>query len=116
MFLRFEENPNIGFVDDRVFQERSQPRAVTHVLRIKQGKEVWCSVVGLNNVGQPQPAQACKVDDSGEGTCWLLYGGLWGLRLSDDENADWSVDDPSQWGEPFLLLPSDGEDLRFADA
>lgn len=115
MFLRFEENDNTGFVDDRVFQERSEPREVTHVLRQHQGEEVWCSVVGLTNVGVPEPALACKVDDSGEGTCWLVYGGLWGLRLRDPAcNDEWSLDDPHQWGEAFLLLPSDGADLRFA--
>lgn len=114
MFLRFEENPNTGFVDDRVFQERTQPREVTHVLRLREGKEVWCPVVGLNNVGVPEPALACKVEDSGEGICYLVYGGLWGLRLKDPAcNEEWSMDDPHQWGEPFLLLSADGNDLKW---
>src|SRR5438477_976347 len=109
MFLRFEENPNFGFCDDRVFQERSETREVSHILRQRDGQELWCPVVGINNVGQPQPAMACKVEDSGEGICYLVYGGLWGLRLRHPTCQDeWAFDDEHQWGEPFLLLPGDG--------
>ena len=114
MFLRFEENPNTGFVDDRVFQERSDPRVVTHVLRVRAGQEVWCPITGLGVKGTPVPALARKVEDSGEGMCYLVYGNVWGLRLKESTCADdWSLDDSHQWGEPFLLLPSNGGDLRF---
>jgi hypothetical protein len=115
MFLRFEENPNTGFVDDRVFSEQSAPRVVTHVFRRRHGNDVWCPVTGLDAAGKPVPALACKVQDSGEGTCYLVYGGPWGLRLAEPASAiRWSLDDPSQWAEPFLLLPSNGVDLRFS--
>ena len=113
MFLRFEENPNTGFVDDRVFQERSEPRSVSHVLRKRNNQEVWCEVTGLSPQGVPAPALARKVEDSGEGMCYLVYGDLWGLRLKDPSCSDpWSLDDKHQWGEPFLLLPADGADLK----
>src|SRR5689334_22020301 len=99
MFLRFDENPNCGFVDDRVFAERSEPYRVTHVLRRRQGQDQWCAVTGLDEKAREQPALARKVDDSGEGTCWLVYGGKWGLRLRDDTCRDaWSVEDSHQWG------------------
>jgi hypothetical protein len=67
MFLRFEENPNTGFVDDRVFTQRSEPRVVTHVLRRRDGKDVWCPITGVEEGGAPVEAFACKVEDSGEG-------------------------------------------------
>lgn len=115
MFLRFEENPNCGFVDDRVFTERSDVRELTHVLRIRKGEQVWCPIIGMESENKWVPAKARKVEDSGEGICYLVSGGLWGLRLKDPTCADaWSLDDAHQWGEGFLLLPSDGEDLRFA--
>jgi hypothetical protein len=115
MFLRFEENDNCGFVDDRVFTERSEPRAVSHVLRVRQGKEVWCPITGIDTGFKPVPAVARKVEDSGEGICYLVSGGLWGLRLRDPDCTDaWSLEDAHQWGDGFLLLPSDGEDLRFS--
>src|SRR5438093_13653932 len=133
MFLRFEENPNTGFVDDRVFQERSEPRVVTHVLRRRGGRDLWCPITGLNEKGTPVPALARKVEDSGEGMCCLVYGGLWGLRLAEISEGrgamgegksplppllspldiQWSLEDPHQWGEPFLLLSANGADLRF---
>lgn len=115
MFLRFEENPNCGFMDDRVFMERTEARPVTEVLRQRQGKEVWCPVVSMSEGGKTGMALARKVEDSGEGMCWLVYGGLWGLRLKDPDCPDaWSLEDPHQWGEGFLLLPPDGSDLRLA--
>jgi hypothetical protein len=115
MFLRFEENPNSGFTDDRVWKHEGEPRAVTAILRIRNGNNTWCPITGLNEKGLPVLALGIKVEDSGEGSCWLVYGGLWGVRLKDPENANaWSLDDSTQWGEAFLLLPPDGEDLQFA--
>lgn len=117
MFLRFEENPNCGFVDDRVFQERSDPQTVTHVLRRRQGDDVWCPVTGLDAGMVPVPARMRRVDDSGEGICTLVYGGLWGIRLKDPSCQEgWSLEDPHQWGEGFLLLPGDGADVRTTSA
>lgn len=114
MFIRFEENPNCGFTDDRVFTARSEPRNVAAVLRRRDGADVWCAVIGVDAKGFAQPALACKVEDSGEGICYLVFGGLWGLRLRPPTCTDpWSTDDTHQWGEALLLLPADGADLRF---
>lgn len=105
MFLRFEDNSNIEFCEDRVFQERSEPRVVLQVLRRRSGKDIWCGVRGMYGEGDFRPAQVRKVDDSGDGTCYLVYGGPWGLRLNDGA---------TEWGEPFLLMPVNDEDLRYA--
>lgn len=104
MFLRFDESAPFGFVDDRVFTEESSPREVKEVLRLRDGQEVWCRIEGLTEKGASVPAMACRVQDSGEGTCTLVYGGLWGVRLIDAQGK--------QWNEPFLLLPATGEDVR----
>lgn len=115
VYLSIEENPNCELYDARVFQERSEPRPVTHVLRRRGDKEVWCPLTGLSANTAAGPALARKVDDSGEGTCYLVYGGPWGLRLKDPDCRDpWDLKDPHQWGEAFLLLPADGSDLKFA--
>ncbi len=114
MFLRFEENPNCGFVDDRVWKHAGEPRAVSEVMCQRGGETLWCAVAGLNERGEPVAAHGVKVEDSGEGTCWLICGDLWGLRLKPvDHSAPWSLDDPLQWGEGFLLLPANGQDLHF---
>lgn len=107
MYLRIDENPNCEPVE-RVFQERSEPRIVIGVLRMRDGQERWCSITGLDENGKTIPAQARKIDDSGEGTCYMVTGGAWGLRLRDPSGVE--------WGEAFLLLPADGADLRFAEA
>src|SRR5436190_20676531 len=114
MHLSVEENPNCDPQEPRVFQERDAPRVVSHVLRSRGGKDLWCPVVAVEPGGTTGPAFARKVDDSGEGTCYLVYGGRWGVRLKDPVCKDpWTFLDPHQWGEAFLLLPADGSDLRF---
>jgi hypothetical protein len=117
MYLSVDENPNCPLIEPRVFQERSEPQPVTHVLRQREGEELWCPIVGWGANGKPAEALARKVDDSGEGTCYLVYGGRWGLRLKEPACDDaWSMDDPHQWGEAFLLLPAEGSDLRFGSS
>ena len=113
MYLSVDENPNCELPDARVFQERGDPRPVSHILRRRADKDVWCAIVAWSESGAAGPALARKVDDSGDGTCCLVYGGRWGLRLKDPACTDpWDLQDPHQWGEPFLLLPADGSDLR----
>lgn len=104
MLLRFEENPHLGFVDDRVFTQESETKIVHSVQLSRGGRDVWCQVEGLNEKGEIIPAQTCKVQDSGEGTCYLVFGGLWGLRLTDPAGHTWH--------DAFLLLPPTGDDLR----
>lgn len=70
------------------------------------GSAVWCSVTGVDEGEQLTPAMACLVDDSGDGACYLVFGGVWGLRLTEELNA-------TSWGVPYMLLPRDGADLRF---
>lgn len=104
MFIQIDENPNCEAVAGLVFQPRSEPRPVTRVLRERNGREIWCDLTGLDAGGQPCPAMACLIDDSGEGGCQLVFGGQWGLRLKDEAG---------EWGEPYLMLAGDGTDLEF---
>jgi hypothetical protein len=105
MFLRFDDRGPLGFIDDRVFSETSEPQAVRQVLIQRKGHDLWCDIQGLDVKGSLTAAQARKVQDSGEGTCFLVYGGAWGLQLTDPATRE-------TWHEPFLLLPPDGSTLR----
>jgi len=68
----------------------------------------------MNEAGAPCPATACLIEDSGEGACYLVTGGEWGLRLAPADGIGlWDLRDVSQWGESYLLLGGAGEDLRF---
>lgn len=105
MFLRFDEKGPLGFVDDRVFAELEPAQAVREVWVRRRGTDLWATVEGLEAGGAKTPALACKVQDSGEGACMLVFGGAWGLELTDPASGE-------SWHEPFLLLPPGGKELR----
>jgi hypothetical protein len=97
-----------------VFQPRTDPRPVVQVRYERAGVASWCDITGLDEGGELCPAMACLVEDSGEGACYVVFGGAWGLRLQDSASpAPWNVADAAQWGVPFLLLAGNAEDLRF---
>ena len=96
-----------------MFQCQSATRIVTHVRREWQSVSDWRPITGLEEGWEPRPATACLVEDSGEGMCYLIVGGDWGLRLRRQEGAGPWAPGEDQWGEPFLLLAGDGEDVRF---
>jgi len=71
----------------------------------------WSSAEG----GSPVEAYAVQIEDSSEGSAWLVYGGDWGVRLRPTESLeDWRIDDPEQYGETHLVL-ADEDDIMFAD-
>jgi len=114
IYLEIPANPNCDGLDGQVFQCQSGARVITHVRWNRSGVETWCEVTGIDEGGAATPAKACDIEDSGDGMCHLVTGGSWGVRLKEESNAaTWSLDDPKQWGEPFLLIPADGQSVRF---
>jgi hypothetical protein len=104
-------NPNCEPVDQRVFINSEEPRAIAQVhFESSPGKPEWFSVTGWTVEGKPCAAMAAKVEDSGSGVVTLVFGGDAGLRLRPRQDSlPWRLDDPAQLGVPFLLLdnPSD---------
>jgi hypothetical protein len=100
------ENSDMSLM--RVFDAREEPYAVTSLVAPRRdGTEGPCEVTGWSADG-PCPACAAKVWDSGDGVALLIYGGDEGIRLrAADSDAPWDLTDPSQWGEPCLLLDPD---------
>ena len=99
-------NPNCATVDLRVFHDVEPPRRV-HQLYLEHGsgEPAWYEVTGWTTDGRACPAFAQRVDDSGEGSAFLVYGGDAGLRFRPAASAQpWRLGEPEQWGEPFLLL------------
>jgi hypothetical protein len=113
VYIQIDENPNCPAWDGQIFQPLAPPRPVTHVRRERNGALQWCEITGLDEDGAATAAMACAIEDSGEGRCWLVFGGSWGLRLRE-AGIVWDLSDQGQWGEAFLLLGGDAADLRFA--
>lgn len=135
VILEIPDNPNCEPVDLRVFEDLDAPRRVTHVRLAppigsppaglarepglprpseadRRAQPAWYDVVGWSLVGSARPARVQKVSDSGNGTALLVYGGEAGLRLRPEGSAaPWGLDQPGQWGAPFLLMDG-AEDVR----
>jgi hypothetical protein len=104
IYIEIEDNPNCEAMDGQVFQPRSTPRPVVQVRAERHGEERWFNVTGLDRDWTPCPALGSLIDDSGDGACYLITGGQWGLQLQDNRET---------WGAPYLMLPGDGSDVRF---
>ena len=106
------DNPNCE-ATERVFHDVEPPQPVSQARVSRDGATpLWHDITGWTTEGGACPALAQKVDDSGEGVSFLVFGGEAGLRLRPaGSTAAWSVTDAAQWGEPFLLL-GDSNDIR----
>jgi hypothetical protein len=104
IFIQIDENPNCDAMDGLIFQPKAPPREVKRVRVSRHGEAIWCDIGGLDEGGEPCVAVASPIDDSGDGACYLITGGSWGLRL---RSAD------GEFGEPYLVLGGDGQDLEF---
>jgi len=112
VILEVAPNPNCDPIE-RVFHDLAPARRISRVRLARGADEArWCAVTGWTASGVPCPAVMQKVDDSGEGVAFLIYGGEAGLRLKPAGlSAPWGLDDAEQWGEPFLLV-ADLRDVR----
>ena len=111
--LEILDNPNCPSVDLRIFHDVESPQPVAQVRVSRDGQaSQWYDVTGWSQAGGPCPAWSQKVDDSGDGVAFLLYGGDAGLRLRPTSSGEaWSSSAVSQWGEPFLII-GDREDIQ----
>ena len=116
MFVEVESNSNCeGSVFLR-FKELGPARQITHVKtyeRTSHGE--WCAVVGwCDEPSQPVCSAYCqKVEDSGTGFSYLVFGGNGGIRLRPENSSEhWSLDSSDQWGELYLSL-SEERDIRY---
>ena len=118
MFVEVENNPNCeGSVFLR-FKELGQARQITHVKTYdRNSRGEWCAVAGwCDDPHQPVcPAFAQKVEDSGTGISYLIFGGNCGIRFRPESSFEnWNLESTEQWGEAYLSL-SDERDIRYKD-
>lgn len=115
MHIFVDENPNCA-TDERVFSNSGPVQTVHQIeARSPSGLETWWDVTGVEENGVFIPAQAVRVEDSSDGTAWLVFGGAWGLRFKPiaSDKTSWSLQERTQWGAPFILLDSSSRSIRF---
>lgn len=104
IYILIEDNPNCTSLDGLVFQPKAPSRQVKRVRVARDGPPIWCDVVALNEGWATEAAIGSPIDDSGDGACYLISGGTWGLKLTAETG---------EFGEPYLLLGYDGRDVEF---
>ena len=118
MVVEVESNPNCQSSLYARFRESGPARRVAKVRTFERRAEgEWCWVTGwTDSPDNPRcAAHAQLVEDSGAGMTYLVFGGLWGIRLKPvvlDE--DWNLESRGQWGEPYLAL-ADQNDIQYAE-
>ena len=103
--VEIEASPNCSWDFTRIFDAKTAPRPVSRVYALQpNGQEALCEVTGWSSQG-PCPAYAVVVEDSGDGQALLVFGGEEGVRLKPASTEEpFDLANPSQWGEPCLLL------------
>ena len=117
-YVQVEPSANCPMSASSVFKNLASPFPLAAVRVYEGGPEGRpCAVTGWSSAdgGSAVAAHAVMVEDSGQGIAYLVYGGDWGIRLRPvDSTREWSLDDPSQWGETHLVL-ADASDAMAAD-
>ncbi len=119
MFVEVEHNPNFEGSYFVRFKEVGPARQLTHVKSYERSSRgEWCEVTGwCDDEEEPLcPVYAQKVEDSGAGATYVVFGGNWGIRMRPEGQARaWSLYDDEQWGEGYLSIGEE-RDLRFLSA
>jgi hypothetical protein len=119
MVVEVEPNPNCEQSVYARFKEAGPVRRAVQVKSFERKSEgEWCWVTGwTDNPAHPCcPAQAQRVEDSGAGLAYMVFGGIYGIRLKPVSlSEDWDLNSTDQWGEPYLLL-ADHKDIRYEES
>ena len=123
-FMRFsgythvevEANDNTPMMAQQVYKNTGVPFPVSHV-RIYEGEPdgQLCAITGWasKDGGSPTTSYAVQIDDSSEGSAFLVYGGDYGVRLkAADSDEGWDIASSDQWGETHLVLSSEDDVIR----
>ena len=108
MEITIDPNPNCSESGQFVFNEIGNPDPIDAILATTHEGEQRCDVVAVHPGGVFGPAMVRRVQDSGEGVAYLIYGGLWGIRLRPSAYGlePWDLKNTRQWGEAFKIYGS----------
>jgi hypothetical protein len=106
--VEVEASANSPMSAYQVYRNSGEPFPIERVRIYEGGPQArlyavtgWSSEDG----GRPARCFAVRIEDSSEGTAYLVYGADWGIRLAPAGGSPhWDVDAPDQWGETHLVL------------
>lgn len=103
--IEVPENPNGPGCEQTAFNEMDDViRPLKRIVVTTSSGDVLCEAASVGADGSFGPAWVRKINDSGEGPAYLIFGGEWGIRLKRaDGSGPWSLTDRTQWGEPFKV-------------
>ena len=108
IYLETDDNANCEYMPLMLYEAHADAVPVTRVVLDEPGRAPGVyQVTGWSSEGDgaPCPAMYAPVSDSGQAVVHLVFGGDWGIRMKpDDSTADWNLDDPEQFGEPYVML------------
>lgn len=108
IYLEVEENDNCEYMPLMLYEAHAEPVPVSRIFLDEPGRPPGVyQVTGWSGEGDGAPCAAmyAPVSDSGQAVVHLVFGGDWGIRMKPaDSTADWSIHDPAQFGEPYLML------------
>ena len=108
IYLEVDENDNCDYMPLMLYEAHADAVPVTRIVLDEPGIPPGVyQVTGWSSEdnGTPTPAMYAPVSDSGQAVVHLVFGGDWGIRMKPAESAsEWSLDDPDQFGEPYVML------------
>ena len=112
IYVEVEENPNSEYMPLMLYEAHASPVRVERIRLHEPGRMGIFEVVGWSSEGggTPVPAECVPVSDSGQALVHLIYGADWGIRLRPMGSChDWSLEASDQFGEPYMMLISEGD-------
>ena len=109
MFLEVEANGNVDQSFNMMYRDVTPPREVFCIKYNVNGEELPVQVMGWDaEANAACSAFAAKVEESGDGTALLIYGGSGGIRMKPlEDESNWDLTVENQWGETHLVYPLD---------
>ena len=108
IYLEVDDNANCEYMPLMLYEAHAGAVPVSRLVLDEPGRPPGVyRVTGWSSEdnGSPCAAMYAPVSDSGQAQVHLVFGGDWGIRMKPDEStADWSLDDPEQFGEPYVML------------
>ena len=108
IYIEVDENDNCEYMPLMLYEAHADAVPVARVVLDEPGRapgEYQVTGWSSDNGGTPCAAMYCPVSDSGQAVVHLVFGGDWGIRMKPaNSTAEWSIDDPEQFGEPYIML------------